>query len=143
MTVQQLPHLIALFNGISVVFMTAGFIFIKQGNREKHRAMMLCAAAASALFLVVYVIYKANAGFAKFGGEGIIRPIYFTILIAHIIGAVAITPLVPMTFMRALKGQFERHRALARWVWPLWFYVGVSGVVVYVMAIHLYPYVPK
>lgn len=143
MTVDQLPHLIAAFNAVSVVFMTIGFVFIKQGNRERHRAMMLCAGVASALFLVVYVIYKANAGFAKFGGEGLIRPIYFTILIAHIIGAVAITPLVPMTFMRALKGQFERHRALARWVWPLWFYVGVSGVVVYVMAVHLYPYVPK
>jgi len=140
MAVADLPHVIAAFNGLSVAFMTAGYVFIKQGQRNRHRAMMLAAAAASVLFLVVYVIYKLNSGFAKFGGEGVIRPVYFSILIVHVIGAIAITPLVPMTFWRALTGQFQRHKALARWVWPLWFYVGVSGVVVYVMAVHLYPY---
>ena len=128
MTVQELPHLIAGFNALSVVFMTIGYVFIRQGAKDRHRAMML------------YVIYKFNSGFAKFGGEGMIRPVYFTILIVHVIGAIAITPLVPMTFWRALTGQFDRHRALARWVWPLWMYVGISGVVVYVMAVHLYPY---
>lgn len=142
MTVQDLPHFIAGFNAISVVLITLGFWFIKHGEREKHRAMMLSAGAASLLFLVVYVIYKLNSGFAKFGGEGLIRPVYFTILIAHVLGAIAITPLVPLTFWRALTGRFEQHRRLARWVWPLWFYVGVSGVVVYVMAVHLYPYHP-
>lgn len=140
MTVQDLPHFIAGFNALSVAFMTVGYVFIKQGAKNKHRAMMLCAGAASVAFLVVYVIYKLNSGFAKFGGEGMIRPVYFTILIVHVIGAIAITPLVPMTFWRALTGQFERHKALARWVWPLWMYVGISGVVVYAMAVHLYPY---
>ncbi|MEK9671879.1 MAG: DUF420 domain-containing protein [Rhodospirillaceae bacterium] len=140
MLVQDLPHLIAGLNAVSVAFMTAGYFFIKTGQREKHRAMMLSAAAASVLFLLVYLIYKANSGFAKFGGDGFIRPVYFTILAAHVLGAIAITPLVPMTFWRALSGQFDRHRAMARWVWPLWFYVGVSGVVIYVMAVHLYPF---
>lgn len=143
MEIQDLTHIMASLNGISVLFMTAGFIFIKQGEWQKHRAMMLSAAAASVLFLVIYVIYKANSGFAKFGGEGVIRPIYFTILIVHVIGAILITPLVPMTFYRALTAQYERHKALARWVWPLWMFVGISGVVVYVMAVHLYPFAPQ
>jgi len=142
MAVQDLPHVIAGLNGLSVVFMTIGYVFIRRGDRMKHRAMMLSAGVASLLFLMVYLYYKANSGFAKFGGEGLIRPVYFTILIAHVLGAIAITPLVPMTFWRALTGQFERHRAMARWVWPLWFYVGVSGIVVYGMAVHLYPYQP-
>ena len=92
MTVQDLPHFIAGFNALSVAFMTVGYVFIKQGAKNKHRAMMLCAGAASVAFLVVYVIYKLNSGFAKFGGEGMIRPVYFTILIVHVIGAIAITP---------------------------------------------------
>jgi len=143
MTFHDLVHVNAFFNAVSVGFMVAGFIFIKQGEWKKHRAMMLSAAGASALFLVSYVLYKLNSGFAQFGGEGLIRPIYFSILIIHVIGAIAITPLVPMTFYRALTAQYERHRALARWVWPLWMFVGVSGVVVYVMAVHLFPHVPQ
>jgi putative membrane protein len=91
---------------------------------------------------VTYLIYHFNSGLARFGGEGVIRPIYFSLLIAHVIGAIIITPLVPITLYRALTGQFARHRQLARWTWPLWMYVAISGVVVYVMTIHLYPYVP-
>lgn len=140
MNAQDLVHVNALLNGLTVIFLTAGFIYIRKGEWRKHRACMITALTVSALFLVSYVIYKANAGFAKFGGEGIIRPIYFTILIAHIIGAFAIVPLVPMTVIRALKGEFERHRRLARFTWPLWMYVGISGVVVYVMAVQIYPY---
>ncbi len=140
MTVQDFVHLNAAFNAMSVVFMTIGFVFIKQGQWKKHRAMMVSAAGASTLFLVSYVIYKVNSGFAQFGGEGVIRPTYFTILALHVLGSVAICPLVPITFWRALSGQYEKHKKLARWVWPLWMYVGVSGIVVYVMAVHLYPH---
>ncbi len=140
MTVQDLPHAIAGLNALSVLCLGAGYAFIRQGDKARHRAMMLAALAASAAFLVVYAIYKLNAGFAKFGGEGAIRPIYFTILILHVAGAIALTPLVPMLVWRALTGQFARHRAMARFTWPLWMYVGVSGVVVYVMAVHLFPY---
>jgi len=140
--VQDLTHLIAGLNGLTVVCLLAGFIFIRQGERDKHRACMVAALIVSALFLVVYLIYKANAGFAKFGGEGLVRPIYFTILAAHVIGAMILTPLVPLTAYRALKGTFDKHKRIARWTWPLWVYVGISGVVVYVMAVHIYPHVP-
>jgi putative membrane protein len=101
---------------------------------------MLAAAVASAAFLVTYLIYHFNAGLAKFGGEGIIRPIYFTILIVHVLAAIVITPLVPLTLWRALTGSFEKHRRIARITWPLWMYVAISGVVVYVLAIHMFPY---
>lgn len=138
--IQDLPHVIAALNALSAAFLVAGYAFIRRGERGRHRACMLSALMVSAAFLIVYVVYKYNSGFAKFGGVGLIRPIYFTILIAHVVGAIAITALVPITLWRALKGRFEMHRRLARWTWPLWVYVGVSGVVVYVMAVHLFPY---
>jgi len=140
--IQDLTHLNAALNAISVCFLLAGFYFIKSGERDRHRFCMLSAVAVSALFLVFYVIYKANSGFAKFGGEGVIRPIYFTILAIHVLGAMLILPLVPITLYRALKGQFNRHRKFARWTWPIWVFVGVSGVFVYVMAVHIYPHAP-
>ncbi len=139
--VQDLTHVNAALNAISVVFLVLAYRFIRAGDKEKHKLCMLIAVGVSALFLVGYIIYKANSGFAKFGGEGLIRPVYFTILAIHVIGALAITPLVPYTLYRALTGNFEKHKKIARWTWPLWTFVGVSGVVVYVMAVHLYPYV--
>lgn len=138
--ITDLPHFIAAFNGVSVVLIAAGYAFIKRGDWRRHRACMIAALGASAAFLVVYVIYKANSGFAKFGGVGAVRAVYFTILAVHVVGAIAITPMVPMTLWRALKGDFQRHRRIARWTYPIWLYVGVSGVIVYVMAIHLYPF---
>jgi len=138
--IQDLTHVMAALNGVSVILLIAGYLFIRAGNQRRHRASMIGAVAVSLMFLVFYVIYKANSGFARFGGEGWIRPVYFSILIAHVIGAIAITPLVPWTLLRAIKGNFEAHRRLARWTLPLWVYVGVSGVVVYVMAVHIYPY---
>jgi putative membrane protein len=137
--ISDLPHYIAGFNAASVVCLAVGFAFIRNGEKARHRAAMLAALGFSAAFLVVYVIYKANSGFAKFGGEGWIRPVYFTILIVHVVGAIAITPLVPITVYRALKSQFDRHRRLARWTWPMWMFVGISGVIVYLMAVHLFP----
>ena len=103
---------------------------------------MVTALALSSVFLVFYLIYKANSGFAKFGGEGLIRPIYFTLLIIHVVGAIALVPLVPRLVFLAIKERFDEHRKIARWTWPLWMFVGISGVVVYVMTVHLYPYVP-
>lgn len=138
-SVYDLPHVNAALNAITMVFLMAGYVFIRSGDRDRHRLCMLVALAASAVFLVTYLIYHFNAGLARFGGEGIIRPIYFTILIVHVLAAVVITGLVPVTVYRALTGAFDRHRRLARWTWPIWMYVAVSGVVVYVMAVHLYP----
>lgn len=140
MTVADLPHVNATLNAISIVLLALGYYFIRNGDRRRHRRAMLAAAAVSAAFLVTYLIYHFNSGLARFGGEGIIRPIYFAILIAHVLVAIVITPLVPLTLFRALTGRFEGHRRIARWTWPLWMYVAVSGVVVYVMAVHLFPY---
>lgn len=142
LSVADLPHLNAALNGVSIVCLAFGYLFIRRGDRHRHRQAMLAAAVASAAFLVSYLIYHFNSGLARFGGEGIIRPIYFSILIVHVIVAIVITPLVPITLYRALSGQFARHRRIARWTWPLWMYVAVSGVVVYVMAIHIFPYAP-
>jgi len=137
--IQDLTHVNAALNAISVVFLILAYRYIRAGNKEKHRLCMLIAVGVSALFLVGYVIYKANSGFAKFGGEGFIRPVYFSILAIHVIGAILLVPMVPYTLYRALTGAFDKHKKIARWTWPLWVFVGVSGVVVYVMAVHLYP----
>lgn len=139
MDAQMLVHSNAFLNAVSVVFLALGYHFIKKGDRERHKKMMLSALAASGLFLVSYVIYKLNSGFAQFGGEGFIRPVYFTLLIVHVIGAIAIVPLVPITVMRALSARFDKHKKVARITWPLWMFVGISGVVVYIMAVHIYP----
>ena len=138
--IYDLPHVNAALNGATIVLLAAGLYFILNGRAERHKACMVGALAVSAAFLVTYLIYHFNSGLAKFGGTGVIRPIYFSILIAHIIIAVVITPLVPITVFRALSGRLDRHKRIARWTWPLWMYVAISGVVVYVMAIHLYPY---
>ena len=140
LAVADLVHLNAALNAASMVLLGCGYWYIRHGDVKRHRAFMLAAASVSAAFLISYLIYHFNAGLAKFGGEGIVRPIYFTILIVHVIAAVVITVLVPITLFRALTARFDRHRKIARWTWPLWMYVALSGVVVYVMAIHLYPF---
>ena len=138
--VADLPHLNAALNAISIALLGAGYYFIRTGRRGKHKACMLSAIAVSAAFLGSYLIYHFNSGLARFGGEGWIRPVYFTILIVHVVVAIIITVLVPITLVSALNGLFDRHRGIARWTWPLWMYVAVSGVVVYVMSVHLFPY---
>ena len=138
--VATIPHINATLNATSLVLLILGYAFIKSGNRTAHKAAMIGAIVVSALFLVFYVYYKMNSGFAKFGGEGFIRPVYFTILIVHIIGAAAIVPLVPRAILPAIRGNFELHKKRMRLTWPLWVYVGASGVVVYWMAVHLFPY---
>ncbi|MGB0682675.1 MAG: DUF420 domain-containing protein [Magnetovibrionaceae bacterium] len=140
MTVQDLPHILAAINAATIVALALGFGFARKQDRASHKKTMITALALSAAFLAIYVFYKLNSGFARFGGEGLVRPIYFTILIAHVIGAFAITPLVPLAAWKALSGNIEGHRKMVRYTWPLWMYVAVSGVVVYVMAVHLYPW---
>jgi len=137
--ITELPHVNAALNGATIAFLAAGLAFIRTGRRAEHRACMIGALSVSVAFLVSYLIYHFNAGLAKFGGEGIVRPVYFTLLIIHIAIAAVITPLVPITAYRALRGRFERHKRIARWTWPLWMFVAISGIVVYVMAVHIYP----
>jgi|TARA_B110000238_G_C15848861_1_gene320150 putative membrane protein len=140
--IQDITHLNAVLNALSVFFLLLGYHFIRAGNQEKHKLCMLTAVVISAFFLVGYVTYKLNSGFAKFGGDGTVRIFYFSLLFIHVLGAISIVPLVPLTLYRALTDNFEKHKRFARWTWPIWVFVGISGVVVYVMAVHLYPHAP-
>ena len=141
MTLHDIPALNATLNGIATLFIVTGFAFIKRGNRSAHRACMLAAGAASAVFLVGYVTHKAlmRGMHTPFGGEGAIRAIYYTMLLTHIVLAMAIAWLVPRTFLLAIKGNYERHRAWARWTFPIWLYVSVTGVLVYFFLYQWWP----
>jgi uncharacterized membrane protein YozB (DUF420 family) len=140
-----LPHVNALLNTTSGLCLIAGYIFIRRRRIAAHRASMIAAFVASIIFLISYLTYhtllayKLGLGPTKFMGEGFIRPIYFFILITHTILAVVIVPFVIVTLRRGLKRQDARHRRIARWTFPLWLYVSVTGVVVYVMLYQIYP----
>jgi putative membrane protein len=133
-----LPHLNAALNAASFLLLVAGLYNILRGRVAAHRACMLSALVVSTLFLISYVIYHAQYGSVRFMGQGLVRPVYFVILITHVVLAVTIVPLVFITARRALAGDFARHRRIARWTYPLWLYVSVTGVVVYLMLYHLY-----
>jgi putative membrane protein len=133
LSVTDLPALNATLNAIAAVFLTAGYICIRTRRIAAHRACMIAAFVTSALFLTSYLIYHANVGSRPFTGQGAIRVVYFTILITHVILAAAILPMILMTMSRALKNQFARHKTIARWTLPLWLYVSITGVIVYVM----------
>ena len=145
MTVQDIPTLNAVLNGIATLLILAGFVLIKQGKREAHRAAMLSAGAVSAVFLVGYVAHKilVRGVHTPFGGTGAIATVYYTMLISHILLAIAIAYLVPRTFWLALQGDFERHRRWARWTFPIWYYVSVTGVLVYFFLYQWWPAAPR
>src|SRR5918911_2300492 len=134
-----LPHFNALLNATSFVLLVTGFTFIRRGNVAAHRACMLAALGASVLFLVSYLVYHAHQGTTRFAGQGPVRPVYFFILTTPTVLAATIVPLVVVTLRRALRADFVRHMRLARWTLPLWLYVSVTGVVVYLMLYQLYP----
>ena len=129
----DIPPINATLNGIATVLIGTGFVLIKTGHKRAHRAIMLSAAVVSALFLVGYVTYHAlrRGLHTEFGGTGVIAYAYYVMLITHISLAVAIAFLVPKTFSFALNGEYEKHKAWARWTFPIWFYVSVTGVLVY------------
>lgn len=126
-----LPAVNASLNGASGVFLLAGYSFIRRGKILPHKISMITAFCCSAVFLACYLYFHFHAGIIHFGGEGWIRPVYFTLLISHTILAVVIVPLVLVTLSRALAAEFDRHRAIARWTYPLWLYVSVTGVIIY------------
>ena len=136
----DLPHIMAVINTGTVIALLLGYREISRGNRDRHRTCMLTAVGLGAAFLVLYAIYHLGAGLAKFGGSGLIRPIYFTILIVHIVAAAAAAIIVPLAVFRALAGRFEAHKAIAWRTWQLWMFVALSGILVYVMTIHIWPY---
>lgn len=133
MSVTDLPVLNASLNALATVFLVAGWIMIRQRRREAHRLCMLSAVGVSAAFLASYLVYHFNVGSVPFQKQGAIRVVYFTILITHVILAVAIVPMILLSLSRALSARFDQHRRIARWTLPLWLYVSVTGVVVYVM----------
>ena len=137
MNVDLLPHLNALLNGASTVLLVIGWFLIKARRIEQHRGCMIAAVMTSSLFLLSYVIYHANVGSKPFQGTGIARVIYFTILIPHVILAAASLPPILITFARGLRRDDVRHRQLARITLPVWLFVSVTGVVVYVMLYRL------
>jgi putative membrane protein len=135
--VTTLPPVNAALNGVAAVLLATGYVFVRRGNVARHRACMVSALVVSALFLVSYVVYHFQAGSRPFTGTGPVRFVYFFVLITHVVLAALNVPLVLITVSRAVRGEFERHRAIARWTYPVWLYVSISGVAVYLMLYRL------
>ena len=133
MSLSDLPSLNALLNTTSALLLVAGWVLVRTGHREAHRRVMLAALATSTLFLASYLVYHARVGSVRYTGQGTLRAVYFAVLTSHTVLAAVIVPLVIVTLARALRGRFDAHRRLARVTLPLWAYVSVTGVVVYVM----------
>ena len=137
MTVTDLPALNASLNATCAILLVIGWVLIKRGRIRQHRAVMIAAVATSALFLVSYLIYHAQVGSVRFTGTGTIRTVYFTVLLTHTVLAAAIVPMVLVTLSRGLSGRYDPHRRIARWTMPMWLYVSITGVIVYVMLYQL------
>ncbi|MDE2060372.1 MAG: DUF420 domain-containing protein [candidate division NC10 bacterium] len=139
LSVAVLPTINAALNGTSALFLTLGYLFIRQRKIVAHKLCMGSALGISTLFLISYLTYHYQVGSIPFAGHGGIRALYFTILISHTVLAAAILPLALITVSRVLKGRFDRHVRIARFTLPLWLYVSVTGVIIYFMLYHLYP----
>jgi putative membrane protein len=140
MTIHDLPAVNALLNGLSAVFLTAGYIFIRRKNQTAHRNCMMAAFCTSIVFLSCYLTYHLNVQtITHFRNPAWFRPIYRVILLTHTLLAVVIVPLILVTLNRARRQNFEAHKKIARWTWPLWMYVSVTGVVVYLLLYQIFP----
>ncbi|MGB2642867.1 MAG: DUF420 domain-containing protein [Candidatus Acidiferrum sp.] len=128
----------ASLNGTSAVLLTCGYVAIRNGKKNVHRAFMLSAFTVSVAFLISYVIYHIRVGHVLFQGQGWIRPVYFALLLSHTVLAVVIVPLILITLRRAWLERFDRHRVIARWTLPLWLYVSVTGVIIYILLYQIY-----
>jgi len=133
MTVHSLPAINASLNALSGVLLVIGYALMRARRIDLHRRVMIAAFVTSSLFLICYLTYHAQVGSVRFTREGFVRPLYFTILITHVTLAAAVLPLAIVTLTRGLKGRYPRHRAIARWTFPIWLYVSVTGVLVYVL----------
>jgi putative membrane protein len=145
MTFSDLPLVNACLNGLSAVFLALGYRFIRRGRQIPHRNCMISALIASALFLACYLTYHTylayylHKGPTRFTDPPWFRPIYLFILLTHTILAVAILPLIFLSFFRALKQRFDAHRRISRWTWPLWMYISVTGVLIYLLLYRIFP----
>ncbi len=140
--ISYLPHVNAFLNTTSAVLLMAGYRFIRALRVDAHRKCQVAAFLTSTLFLISYLTYHYYHGDTRFLGQGIVRPFYFAVLISHVILAIVIVPLILITLYRAARGDFIRHKRIARWTLPLWLYVSVTGVIVYLMLYHFYPTPP-
>jgi uncharacterized membrane protein YozB (DUF420 family) len=138
-SIHDLPALNAALNATAAVLLVTGFAMIRRGRVRQHRLCMLSALAVSTLFLVSYVVYHVEAGSVGFTAGGWARPVYYAILLTHVPLAALIVPLALLTAWRALRGRFDRHRKIARWTLPLWIYVSVTGVLIYLMLYRWFP----
>ena len=137
--ITMLPHFQASMNLLCTLFLSLGYYNIKKKNKEAHRKCMISALTASAIFFVSYLVYHYNVGTYKFGGEGSVRTVYFTILLTHTVLSMVMLPMIFITLYHAIKGNFEKHPRIARWTLPIWIYVSVTGVTIYFMLYHMYP----
>lgn len=139
MTFSDLPAVNASLNGLSAVLLSFGFYFIRRKNVPAHHRCMLSAVLTSTLFLVCYVVYHAKAGRTVFRDPAWFRPYYLALLLTHTVLAVVIVPMVIITLSRALRERFDKHKRIARWTWPLWMYVSVTGVLIYFLLYRIFP----
>ena len=133
MTLHDLPAVNATLNGISAILLVVAYLLIRAKRIEQHRRVMLAAFSTSTLFLICYLVYHAQVGSVRFTRQGAVRPLYYSILVTHVVLAAATLPLAIITLSRGLKMRYARHRAIARWTFPIWLYVSVTGVIVYVL----------
>jgi len=139
-SLSDLPAVNACLNGLSAVFLTTGYVFIRRGNKIAHRNCMVSAFVTSTIFLICYLTYHFTVRtVTRFEKPEWFRPVYLTILLTHTVLAVVIVPLVLMTLGRAVKQRFDLHKKIARWTWPLWMYVSVTGVVIYLLLYQIFP----
>src|SRR5215471_11015315 len=132
------PALNAVLNGASAVLITTGRVLIGRKAVQLHRACMIAAVCTSSIFLASYLYYHAHVGSVRFPGQGWVRPLYFTILISHTLLAAAVVPLVLLSLNHGLRSRFDRHRKISRWTFPIWLYVSITGVIVYIMLYQIY-----
>lgn len=133
-----IPPFLAMLNTTAAILVVTGYVLVRKGNRSAHRLCMISALAVSTVFMVFYIYYHAKIGNIPFAGTGFVRPVYFSILASHVILAAVLFPMVLVTAGLAIKGNTTQHRRIAPWTLPIWLYVSVTGVIIYVMAFHIY-----
>jgi putative membrane protein len=143
MSLSDLPAVNACLNGASTIFLTIGYIHIKKGRQNAHRNCMVAALVTSSLFLTCYLIYHYNTGRTTFQDPQWFRPYYLLLLLTHTVLAVAIVPMVAVTVIHALRKKWDSHKRLARWTWPIWMYVSVTGVLIYLLLYQIFPQQPE
>ena len=136
--ITNLPHFHVSLNASVATITMLAYYFIKTGNPYAHRNCMISAMTISVVFLISYLTYHANVGYIPFKGQGLIRPFYFTLLTSHVILAATFVPMISVTAIHAIKGDFDKHSRIARWTLPVWLYVSVSGVLIYILVFHIY-----